>query len=121
VFTPNRRKTPRFRLQTTLSFSRTQPWSEGEHKAKAINISTTGVCFATSQVMSVGEVIEVLLEIPKRVTGVTATTRRFTGRIMRIDGNESVAQGSLVSVQLLYSEPLGSKEVVDANHSVTQA
>jgi len=115
VFTPNRRNTPRFKLQTSLSFSRVQPWFAGEHKAKAVNISTTGICFVTSLSMSVGEVLEVLLEIPKRVTGVTATARRFTGRVTRIDDDDSVSQGSRVSVHLLYSEALGSREAAGAN------
>jgi hypothetical protein len=115
MFGPDQRNTPRFKLQTSLSFSRLQPWFGGGHQARAVNVSTTGVCFATSLVMSVGEVIEVSLEIPKRVTGVTATTRRFTGRITRIDCDANVAERSLVSVQLLYSEALGSREVVHAN------
>src|ERR1035437_5928158 len=71
VNTPDRRRSPRFKLQTSLSFNRRMPLS-GSEQTKAINISATGVCFATRVVLCVGEVVEVLLEIPKRVTGTMA-------------------------------------------------
>jgi hypothetical protein len=51
--------------------------------------------------MSVGEIIEVLMEIPRRVTGAKPISRRFTGRVMHIE-SENVSQGiSIVGVQLL--------------------
>jgi hypothetical protein len=104
VITPNRRTTPRFKLQTSLCFSRVEQQSESEHKAKTINISSTGVCFATSLAVSVGEAIELLLEIPRRVTGAQAIARRFTGRITHIKSCDGSAGLSLIGVQLLYGE-----------------
>lgn len=74
-----RRITPRFKLHTPLSFHRLEALSEGEQQANAINISTRGVYFATSLVLRVGEAAELLLEMPKRVTGAKASSRRFTG------------------------------------------
>jgi PilZ domain len=111
----NRRNTPRFKLQTSLYFSRIKSLADGEHEARTINISKTGVCFFTGHAVEVGEVIKVLLEIPRRVTGVTASTRRFTGKITRINRDDSVAQVSRVSVQLLYSEALYSGEILQHN------
>jgi hypothetical protein len=102
--TAERRITPRFKLHVPLSFHRMEALSGGEHKARAINISTRGVCFATSLAVSVGEAIEILLEIPKRVTGEKGMIRRFTGRVAHIE-SMNVPQGALeIGVQLLYYE-----------------
>jgi hypothetical protein len=99
-----RRITPRFKLHTHLSFHRMEVPSESGQLARAINISTRGVYFATTLAMSVGEAVEVLLEIPKRVTGMKGITRRFIGRVSHIE-SENVPQGaSGIGVQLLYYE-----------------
>jgi len=47
-------------------------------QATAINISTRGVYFATDVVLGVGEAVEVLLEMPKRVTGMKEGIRRLS-------------------------------------------
>ena len=102
--TPERRITPRFKLQTPLSFHRTEECSGSEQQAKAINIAASGVYFATSLAMSVGEFIEVLIELPRRVTGLQAICRRFTGRVTHIEG-EGMPQGlSRIGVLFLYYE-----------------
>jgi len=78
--------------------------SEGEHQARAINISTRGVYFATDVVLRIGEAVEVLLEMPKRVTGTKEGLRRFTGRVTHIE-SRNLPQGlSGIGVQLLYYE-----------------
>lgn len=98
------RVTPRFKLHTPLSFHRMETPSEGEHQARAINISTRGVYFATNVILCVGEAVEVLLKMPKRVTGVKAGIRRFAGRVTHIEP-ENMPQGlSGIGVQLLYYE-----------------
>lgn len=104
MFTPERRMTPRFKLRNWLAFSRTVPPAQGPQETKAIDISTTGVCFATSLPMSVGEVIEVVLGIPKRVTGEPAIIRKFTGRVTSVVPATNSAGPSRIGVQLLYGE-----------------
>ena len=101
---PERRITPRFKLHTALSFHRMEAPSDGEQQTKAINISSRGVYFATSLVMLVGEAVEVLLEIPKRVTGAKAIVRRFTGRVTHIESRDMPAGISAIGVELLYYE-----------------
>jgi hypothetical protein len=101
---PEHRITPRFKLQTRLSFHRMETLCGSEHQAKAINISTRGVYFATDVILCVGEAVEVLLDMPKRVTGVKAGMRRFAGRVTHIE-SKNMPQGlSGVGVQLLYYE-----------------
>jgi len=104
VFKPDRRITPRFKLQTVLAFSRIKSLFDSQQKTKAINISTTGVCFATSLTVSVGEIVEILLRIPRRVTGLRAIARKFTGRITYIDSHNGPPGNSLLGVQFLYYE-----------------
>ncbi len=104
MLTSEHRVTPRFKLHTPLSFHRMGMLAEGEHQAKAINISTRGVYFATNVVLCVGEAVEVLLEMPKRVTGVKVGLRRFAGRVTHIE-SKNMPQGLWgIGVQLLYYE-----------------
>jgi hypothetical protein len=98
------RITPRFRFQTRLSFHRMETLGGHEHKAKAINISARGVYFATDVILCVGEALEVLLEMPQRVSGVKAGMRRFAGRIAHIELKNMPEGLSGVGVQLLYYE-----------------
>jgi hypothetical protein len=102
--TAERRITPRFKLHTLLSFHRLEALSEGEQQAKAINISTRGVYFATSLILRVGEAVELLLEMPKRVTGAKASSRRFTGRVTHVELENMPLGLSGIGVQLLYYE-----------------
>jgi hypothetical protein len=78
--------------------------SEGEHQAKAINISTRGVFFATNVVLCVGEALEVLLDMPKRVTGTKAGIRRFAGRVAHVESKNMLQGLSGIGVELLYYE-----------------
>jgi hypothetical protein len=102
--TPERRHMPRFELHTSLSVRRIKPRSEGEDEAMAINISTGGVYFATTLVMSVGEAIEILTEMPERVTGAKAIIQRFTGRVAHVESKNMPQGHSRIGVQLLYYE-----------------
>lgn len=99
-----RRITPRFKLHTPLSFHRMEALSEGEQQAKAINISTQGVYFTTNFVLRVGEAVELLLEMPKRVTGTKVSSRRFTGRVTHVELENMPLGLSGIGVQLLYYE-----------------
>jgi hypothetical protein len=87
------------------------PLSDSE-QTRALNISTTGVCFATRLAMCVGEVVEILLEIPKQVTGTLAIRRRFTGRITHVDSQTNLPGYSRIDVQLLYYEAVAALRMV---------
>ena len=104
MFVSEHRVTPRFKIHTPLSFHRIVSESDCEHQSKAINISTRGVYFATAVVLRVGEAVEVLLKMPKRVTGVKTGIRRFAGRVMHIQGKNMPQGLSGIGVQLLYFE-----------------
>jgi hypothetical protein len=102
--TPDKRITPRFKLHTPLSFHSMETLPKSAHQAKAINISTRGVYFATSVTLCVGEAVEVLLEMPKRIAGVKAGMRRFVGRVTHIESDTTFRGLSGIGVQLLYYE-----------------
>jgi len=72
-------------------------------QSRAINISTRGVYFITNLDIFVGEAVEILLEVPKRVTGTTAMNRRFAGRVAHVESNMPPGQTG-IGVQLLYYE-----------------
>ncbi len=59
--------------------------------------------FVTNLDICVGEALEILLEVPKRVTGTKAINRRFAGRVVHIEANMPEGQTG-IGVQLLYFE-----------------
>jgi hypothetical protein len=99
-----RRITPRFKLHGPLSFHRMETVYDGEHHSRTIDISTRGVYFATKITLSVGEAVEVLLKMPKRVTGVKTILGRFTGRVTHIESKNMPLGVSGIGVQLLCFE-----------------
>ena len=98
------RITPRFKLRTPLSFQRMESPSEAKHQAKAINVSTRGVYFDTDVILCVGEAVEVLLEMPKRVTGAKEGIRRFTARVAHVESKNMLPGVTAIGLQLLYYE-----------------
>jgi hypothetical protein len=101
---PERRITPRFKSHTPLTFHRTESISEGAQEAKAINVSIRGVYFASSLGFCVGEALEVSLELPKRVTGTTPISCRFTSRVAHVESHCLPLGESGIGVQFLYYE-----------------
>jgi hypothetical protein len=96
-----RRRTRRFKVSIPL---RINAAAEHDHRVHSINVSASGVCFATSQALRVGERVELQLRIPKRVTGNTPAERCFTGRVVHVKTNGSSAAPLEVGVQFLYYE-----------------
>jgi hypothetical protein len=99
--TPDDRITPRFKLHTPLSFHSMETPLD-VRQAKCINISTRGVYFVTDAVLRVGEAVEVVLDMPKRVTGSKGGIRRFTGRVTHIQPKNILREAFGIGVQLLY-------------------
>lgn len=93
-----RRRTRRFKVSIPLRFHAT---TENGHRAKSINVSASGICFATHQPFRVGQRVQLELRIPKRITGTTPADRCFTGRVVHVKPNGSSAE---VGVQFLYYE-----------------
>jgi PilZ domain len=104
-----RRITPRFNLHTPLSFNRQDAHVQVDEQANAINVSTSGVCFITRLRVSVGDFIEVLMEIPRRITGMKAVSRRFTGRVTHIEPQNMPEGVTKIGVQFLYYELLDAR------------
>ena len=100
----NRRITPRVPIPTPVAFKRLGSASEIERYAKAIDVSTTGVYFTTDLHLRISETIELLLNIPWEISGISGTARRFVGRVTRVDPKDSNDLEWGVGVQLLYWE-----------------
>jgi len=100
--TPEKRITLCFKLRTPLSFHRMETLSGSAHQGKAINISTSGVYFATNSTVCVGETVEVLLEMPKRIAWVKVSVRRFAGRVTNMAWENLPRGASEIGEQSLY-------------------
>ena len=108
-----RRRTRRFKVSIPL---RVHATPEHDHRVQSINVSASGVCFATSQALRVGQRVELELRIPKRVTGSKAAERYFTGRVVHVKTNGSAAAPLEVGVQFLYYESGGQNSGSRSNH-----
>lgn len=96
--TSERRTTHRLNLHVALRVH----LRNVEHLATSVNVSINGLYFITQLPLLVGEAIEVLVAIPRRITGEKARKRRFTARITHVE-SQCMPQGcSGVGVHLLY-------------------
>ena len=108
-----RRRTRRFKVSIPLRVNAT---TEHDHRVHSINVSASGVCFATSEALRVGQRVELQLRIPKRVTGSTPAERCFTGRVVHVKTNGSSVTPLEVGVQFLYYETGGENPASRSNH-----
>jgi PilZ domain len=108
-----RRRTRRFKVSIPLRVNAT----ENDHRVHSINVSASGVCFATSETLRVGQRVELQLRIPKRVTGSKPADRCFTGRVVHVKTNGSSATPLEVGVQFLYYESGGENASRSNHHS----
>ncbi|MGB2628662.1 MAG: PilZ domain-containing protein [Candidatus Acidiferrum sp.] len=111
----NRRITPRFQIPTPVLYKRVGDAPENERFAETIDVSTTGVYFTSDVPLRVAETIEILLNIPWKISGISSATRRFVGRVTRVDRNDRDETEWGIGVQLLYWERRSSKtpEIVE--------
>ena len=99
-----RRYTHRYGLKVPLVFCPMHsPLADG-HQAKTINISSRGVYFVTSQPVSVGLLVQVLLRMPKRIAGALSTQRVFAGRVSHVESKDVASGSSGVGVEFFYWE-----------------
>jgi hypothetical protein len=108
-----RRYTHRYGLKVPLVFCpMPSPLANGL-QAKSINISSGGVYFVTSQPVSIGLSVQVLLRMPSRIAGSLASERVFTGRVSHV-GRKQVPSGLFgVGIEFFYWEiPAGEFQYV---------
>jgi hypothetical protein len=92
------------RLSHRLSFKtplRVRIWKSAapEQKTESLNLSHSGVFFATDSPIREGETVEILLNMPEEITAEPSTEWRCTGHVVRVERVDST-QGKLgVGVQ----------------------
>src|SRR5229473_7939302 len=97
-----RRAARRFIINVPLQLQPTKTPSLAARATKAMNISTRGVYFTTDLPLCQGQLVQVLLQMPKEITGNVVNARRFTGRVAHVDPNGFADGISGVGVQFLY-------------------
>jgi phosphoserine phosphatase RsbU/P len=101
-----RRTARRFIINVPLHLQPTKTPSPVARAIRAMNVSTRGVYFATDLPLSQGQLVQVLLQMPKEVTGKVVNERRFTGRVAHVHPNAFANGMSGVGVQFLYYEEI---------------
>jgi len=109
--TSERRRTPRFKMRVPLRVHPINTPLEAHDRVNSLDISASGVSFATKQPVAVGQAIQLQLRMPKRIPGTPSGECSFTGRVVRVEsGNGSRRKGAIqVGVQFLYYEPRGPR------------
>ncbi|HXN23306.1 MAG TPA: PilZ domain-containing protein [Candidatus Dormibacteraeota bacterium] len=79
----NRRLTRRWNLAVRLRF-RIMNSTIPEQRAESLNISEGGVYFTTALTLERGAAIQLLMKMPREVTGKPPTEWRCKGRIVRV-------------------------------------
>jgi c-di-GMP-binding flagellar brake protein YcgR len=103
-----RRRTRRFKLKVPLRVHRSNA-GERPQRVSSLNISASGVCFATNHPLSVGQSVELNLCMPKRIPGTPSGECFFTGRVVHVEAHNGTRNGaSEVGVQFLYYETRGA-------------
>jgi len=82
-FTRDRRISNRHAVKTPL---KVRLWKSAtpEHSGQSENISQQGMFFATDLSMGIGTVVELVLKMPKEITGEPETEWRCTGHVVRV-------------------------------------
>jgi hypothetical protein len=99
-----RRHTHRYGLKVPLVFSPTPSPLTNGLQAKSMNISLGGVYFVTSQPVSIGLPVQVLLRMPSRIAGSSSNQKVFTGRVSHVERNEVPSGSSGVGIEFFYCE-----------------
>jgi Tfp pilus assembly protein PilZ len=105
---PERRLFPRHSLKTPL---RLRIWQAGnpEQSVESENLSEGGAFISTDSPVRVGSTVEVLLKMPKEITGKSAIEWRCTGRVVRVQTAYSSLGRAGVGVEFDNHEIVRSK------------
>src|SRR5258708_30949464 len=101
-----RRIARRFILNVPLQLLPIKGPSQAAWAVETMNISTRGVYFATDLPLCQGQLVQVLLQMPKEVSGNVMNERRFTGRVAHVHPNGFANGMSGVGVHFLYYEEI---------------
>ena len=107
----NRRLAQRHNVKTAL---RVHIWKSSvpEERAESVNLSQRGIFFVTNSPFQEGEAVEILLKMPKVITGDPPTEWRCTGLVTRVEPVESPKGKFGVGVRFDCYEVARSKEPV---------
>jgi hypothetical protein len=104
--TNERRLTNRFNLKVPVRFRLLSNAATPEQKAESVNLSQRGVYFATGFPPPVGALVELIVKMPREVTGPAATELRCTARVVHVEPDTFMDGKSGVGVQLERDEVL---------------
>ena len=83
IYASERRLSRRLSFKTPL---RVRIWksAEPEQRTESLNLSQSGVFFATDSPIREGEAVEILLKMPEEITEEPTTEWRCTGHVVRV-------------------------------------
>lgn len=84
IILSDRRIAQRHNVKTTL---RVRIWKSGqpEKRAQSVNLSQRGIFFVTDFAPGKDDIVEILLKMPREITGEPTTEWRCTGHVVRVE------------------------------------
>lgn len=101
-----RRIAPRFLIKVPLRITSFKALAMPQHAIQSMNLSTRGVYFATDLPLRQGQLVQVLLQMPKEIGGKPGEERCFTGRVAHVHANLFANRMSGVGVHFLHYEEI---------------
>jgi PilZ domain len=77
-----------------------------EHQCETINVSMLGACFSAEVAPEVGDLVQVLIELPENVTRKQTAHYCFTARVVHVEKDRPVSGTNSVGVNFYSYERL---------------
>ena len=98
----------RFNLKLPLRFRPLSNPATPEQQGESLNLSQSGVYFATDFPLKVGMPVELFLNMPRELTGLSATEVRCVGQVIHIQGGKPLDTKFGVGVHIERYEPIST-------------
>jgi PilZ domain len=100
-----RRFLPRINLQIPMRL-RHATKATPEHQCETINVSMLGAYFSVNTTPKIGELVQVLIELPEKVTRKQTAHYCFTGRVVHVEKDRPASGMNGVGVNFYSYERL---------------
>ena len=113
----DRRSARRYHIKVPLRY-RLRRSTASEHTAESENLSELGVFFAADIELSVGAAIDLIVEMPTELSGVSSVQWLCTGHVVRIERSGRIESPPRLSRVLGRIRPPVTNELIDALQEV---
>lgn len=78
------------------------------HESESLNISARGICFATDLLVRKGDLVDLIFDMPEKITRAPTVKWRCTGHVVYVQQNNPSRHANRVGVNFVYYEALST-------------